>query len=285
MPVETPSALPTAILEARDRLNQTVGYLQKRVDVRPAVGMILGSGLGELAKDVQDAAVIPYSDIPNFPLSTAPGHAGNLVFGKLSGQDVVLMQGRFHTYEGYSQQQVTFPIRVMKALGAETLIVTCASGGLNKAFNSGDLMLISDHINLTGSNPLVGPNDPDVGPRFPVMFDAYRPELRAVALQAAINQGVRLQEGVYAGIAGPVFFTRAELRYLQIIGADALGMSTVPEVIVAVHCGLKVMGLALISDMALPDATHHATEQDVLDTVYKTANVFRGLVKEILANL
>ncbi len=284
MPTETPTA-PTALLEARERLNETVGYLKKRVSINPAVGMILGSGLGELAGDVENATIVPYNEIPNFPLSTAPGHAGNLVFGRLSDQDVVLMQGRFHTYEGYSQQQVTFPVRVMKALGAETLIVTCASGGLNKAFKSGDLMIITDHLNLTGSNPLVGPNDPDIGPRFPVMFDAYRPELRAVALQAAINQGIRLQEGVYAGIAGPVFFTRAELRYLQIIGADALGMSTVPEVIVAIHSGLKVLGLALISDLALPDATHHATEQDVLDTVYKSAAVFRGLVKEILANL
>ncbi|MBM3269502.1 MAG: purine-nucleoside phosphorylase [Candidatus Sericytochromatia bacterium] len=276
---------PTSLIEARERLAETVGFLGKRTAVRPAVGMILGSGLGDLANDVEDATVIPYSEIPNFPLSTAPGHAGNLVFGRLSGQDVMLMQGRFHTYEGYSQQQVTFPVRVMKAMGAETLIATCASGGLNRAFRAGDIMIITDHLNLTGSNPLIGPNDPDVGPRFPVMFDAYRPELRAAALQAAINQGVRLQEGVYAGIAGPVFFTRAELRYLQIIGADALGMSTVPEVIVAVHCGLKVLGLALVSDMALPDAIHHATEQEVLDTVYKTAAVFRGLVKEILANL
>ncbi len=285
MPTETAIAQPTSILEARERLNETVSYLQKRVGTRPAVGMILGSGLGELAQDVEDATVIPYGDIPNFTVSTAPGHAGNLVFGRLSGQDVMLMQGRLHTYEGYSQQQVTFPVRAMKAMGCGTLVVTCASGGLNKAFKGGDIMLISDHINLTGSNPLIGPNDPDVGPRFPVMFDAYRPELRALALQAASSQGIRLQEGVYAGIQGPVFFTRAELRYLQIIGADALGMSTVPETIVAVHSGMKVLGLALISDLALPDATHHATEQDVLDTVYKTAKVFRGLVKEILATM
>lgn len=284
MAIETAPA-PGSVAEGRARLDETVNFLKKQVGTRPAVGMILGSGLGELASDVEDATVIPYGEIPNFLVSTAPGHAGNLVFGRLGGQDVMMMQGRLHTYEGYSQRDVTFPVRVMKAMGCETMIVTAASGGLNKAFKAGDIMLLTDHLNLTGSNPLIGPNDPEVGPRFPVMFDAYRPELRAVALQAAINQGIRLQEGVYAGILGPVFFTRAELRYLQIIGADAIGMSVVPETIVAVHSGLKVMGLALISDLALPDATHHATEQDVLDTVYKTAQVFRGLVKEILANL
>ncbi len=276
---------PGSAAELRGRLEETMAALRRRVSMRPSVGLILGSGLGDLAKDAQDATVIPYAEIPHFPVSTAPGHAGNLVFGHLGGQDVVLMQGRFHTYEGYSQAQVTYPVRVMKALGCQTMVVTCASGGLNPRFKAGDLMLLTDHLNMTGSNPLIGPNDPEIGPRFPVMFDAYRPELRAIAQRTAAAQGISLQEGVYAGITGPAFFTRAELRFLQIIGADALGMSTVPEVIVAVHAGLKVLGLALVTDMALPDATHHATEQDVLDTAARSAKVFRGLVKGILENL
>ena len=276
---------PGSSAALRERLQETVAALRRQVSMRPAVGLILGSGLGDLAHDAQDATVIPYAEIPHFPVSTAPGHAGNLVFGRLGGQDVVLMQGRFHTYEGYTQPQVTYPVRVMKELGCQTMVVTCASGGLNPEFKAGDLMLITDHLNMTGSNPLIGPNDPELGPRFPVMFDAYRPELRAIAQRTAAAQGVSLREGVYAGITGPAFFTRAELRFLQIIGADALGMSTVPEVIVAVHAGLKVLGLALVTDMALPDATHHATEQDVLDTAARSAKVFRGLVKGILENM
>lgn len=281
----TATNLPLAVREGRERLYETVASIRERTALKPAVGVILGSGLGDLANEIGEATAIPYGEIAHFPVSTAPGHAGNLVFGHLNGQDVVMMQGRFHTYEGYTQQQVTYPVRVMKALGCETLIVTCASGGLNKDFKAGDLMLISDHLNLTGSNPLIGPNDPEFGDRFPVMFDAYRPELRAVALRAAIAQGISLQEGVYCGITGPAYFTRAELRYLQIVGGDAIGMSTVPEVIVGVHAGLKVLGIALISDMALPDSSFHATEQDVLDTARNSAAVFRGLVKEILGNL
>ncbi len=276
---------PGSSAELREHLHETVTALGQRVSVRPSVGLILGSGLGDLAQDAQNATSIPYAEIPHFPVSTAPGHAGNLVFGRLGGQEVVLMQGRFHTYEGYTQPQVTYPVRVMKELGCQTMVVTCASGGLNPEFKAGDLMLITDHLNMTGSNPLIGPNDPEMGPRFPVMFDAYRPELRAIARRTAAAQGVLLKEGVYAGITGPAFFTRAELRFLQIIGADALGMSTVPEVIVAVHAGLKVLGLALVTDMALPDAAHHATEQDVLDTAARSAKIFRNLVKGILENM
>ncbi|MBI6546674.1 MAG: purine-nucleoside phosphorylase [Cyanobacteria bacterium NC_groundwater_1444_Ag_S-0.65um_54_12] len=279
------ATLPDAILLDRRCLAETVSFIKRNITARPNIGIILGSGLGELAHDVDDAFAIPYGEIPHFPVATAPGHAGNLVFGNFAGQEVAMMQGRFHTYEGYTQRQVTYPIRVMRQLGCEILLVTCACGGLNKNFQAGDLLLITDHLNLTGSNPLIGPNDPELGPRFPVMFDAYRPELRETALQVATSQGISLRQGVYAGITGPAFFTRAELRYLQIVGADAIGMSTVPEVIVAVHAGLKVLGLALVSDMALPDAVHHATEQDVLDTVYRSAATFRKLVKELVAML
>lgn len=279
------ATLPAAVIEVRDRIAAAVGFLRSRTLIQPKVAMILGSGLGELVSELEGAEAIPYAEIPHFPISTAPGHAGNLVFGLLCGVPVVVMQGRFHTYEGYTPQQVTFPIRVLKALDAETLVVTCATGGLNPAFKAGDLMLIKDHLNLTGNNPLIGPNDPELGPRFPVMFDAYRADLRAIAHQVAKTQGVTLHEGVYAGITGPAFFTPAELQHLITIGADSIGMSTVHEVIVAIHAGLKVLGLALISDMARPDSEHHATEQEVLAVVRQSAGVARALVRGLVAEL
>ncbi|MEB3299900.1 MAG: purine-nucleoside phosphorylase [Candidatus Sericytochromatia bacterium] len=279
------ATLHPAVEAQREAIARAVAALRDKGVATPRVAMILGSGLGPLADEVEDAIVIPYGEIPGFPESTAPGHAGRLVAGRLSGQDVVMMQGRFHTYEGYSQAQVAFPVRVFAALGVRELVVTCATGGLNRSFSAGDIMVITDHLNLTGGNPLIGPNDSELGPRFPVMFEAYEPMLRAKAVMAALSLGFALQEGVYAGITGPAYFTRAELRYLQTIGADAIGMSTVPEVITAIHAGLKVLGLGLISDMALPDAHHHATEQDVLDTVAATADRMKQLVRTLLASL
>lgn len=281
----TTTTLPAAVLEQRSRLAETVRFLKERASVTPRIAVILGSGLGELGNDVEDAVVVPYAEIPHFPVSTAPGHAGNLIFGRLGGQDVVLMQGRFHSYEGYTPQQTTFPVRVFRALGAETLVVTCATGGLNPKFQAGDLMLISDHLNLTGTNPLIGPNDPDWGPRFPVMFDAYKAELRAIAQTVAKGLGQTLQEGVYAGIAGPAFFTEAEIRHLITIGADAIGMSTVHETIAAAHGGMKVLGIGMISDMANPDLGGHASEREILETVAKTSSRFRELVQAILPAL
>lgn len=281
----TTTTLPAAVLEQRTRLAETTRFLQERTSLKSDIAIILGSGLGQLAHDVEDAVVIPYAEIPHFPVSTAPGHAGNLVFGRLGGKNVVLMQGRFHGYEGYTPQQTTYPVRVFRALGVETLIVTCATGGLNPAFKAGDIMLISDHLNLTGTNPLIGPNDPEMGPRFPVMFDAYKAELRAVAHAVAKGQGLTLQEGVYAGINGPAFFTEAEVRHLIKIGADALGMSTVHETIVAVHGGMKVLGIGMISDMANPDLGGHATETEILETVKQTAGRFAKLVEGILVAL
>lgn len=283
--MSTTATLPAAVLETRARIAETANFLRERTLIQPKVALILGSGLGELTKELEGAEVIPYSEIPHFPTSTAPGHAGNLVFGLLGGQPVVMMQGRFHTYEGYTPQQVVFPVRVFKALGVETLVVTCATGGLNRAFKAGDLMLIKDHLNLMGNNPLIGPNDPEMGPRFPVMFDAYRSDLRAIAKTVAKEQGTTLHEGVYAGITGPAFFTPAELQHLITIGADSIGMSTVFETITAVHCGLKVLGLGLISDMALPDADHHATEQEVLEVVGRSAETARRLVRGIVERL
>lgn len=283
--MSTTATLPPAVLEARAKIAETAKFLRERTLIQPKVALILGSGLGALTKELEGAEVVPYSEIPHFPTSTAPGHAGNLVFGLLGGQPVVMMQGRFHTYEGYTPQQVVFPVRVFKALGVETLVVTCATGGLNRAFKAGELMLIKDHLNLTGNNPLIGPNDPEAGPRFPVMFDAYRSDLRSIAKSVAKEQGTTLHEGVYAGITGPAFFTPAELQHLITIGADAIGMSTVYETITAVHCGLKVLGLGLISDLALPDADHHATEQEVLDVVGQSAAVARRLVRGIVERL
>lgn len=283
--MSTTVTLPAGVLESRGQIAESVSFLRSRTLIQPKVGIILGSGLGPLVQEMEGADVIPYGEIPHFCVSTAPGHAGKLHFGMLGGQPTVVMQGRIHTYEGHHPQAVTFPVRVMKALGVETLIVTCATGGLNRNFQAGDLMLIKDHLNLMGNNPLIGPNDPEVGPRFPVMFDAYRSDLRALAHKVAEREGIALQEGVYAGITGPAFFTPAELQHLITIGADSIGMSTVFEVIVAIHCGLKVLGLGMISDMALPDADHHATEQEVLQVVAKSAGKAGRLIRNIVSEL
>lgn len=247
-------------LTVENRTETALEYLKSLNLTAPRVGMILGSGLGELGEKVENATVVPYQDIPGFPRATAPGHKGNLVFGQLGSQNVMLMQGRVHTYEGYSQAECTLPVALMSAMGVETMIVTAATGGLDYNHKAGDLMLIRDHINFTGDNPLVGPNDEEVGPRFPVMFDAYDPELRNLAKRVALKEGINLHEGVYCGIRGPVFFTKAELRMLMLWGADSIGMSTVPEVIVARHRGMKLLGIAVISDIAIPDGGHHATE-------------------------
>lgn len=281
----TTATLNPALQEYRQKINDAVAYIKARVTALPEVGVILGSGLGELADEVEGKLAIPYGDIPHFPVSTAPGHAGNLVFGKLGGKNVVLQQGRFHTYEGYSPKETAFPVRVMRALGAETLIVTCATGGLNHRFQAGDLMVISDHINMTFTNPLMGPNDPELGTRFPVMFDAYRPELRQLAHEVAVQLGVRLQEGIYAGITGPAYLTRAELRMLISLGADSVGMSTVNEVIAAVHGGMKVLGIGTITDMAIPDSHHHADEQEVLEIARRTGPKFRNVIRGVLERM
>lgn len=269
----------------KDQLVSIAAQILEKSSIKPEYGIVLGSGLGKLAESVSQATVIPYAEIPQFPVSTAPGHAGNLVIGQLGGKNVVVMQGRIHTYEGYSPQEVTYPIAVMKELGVHSLVVTCAAGGLNYNFSAGDLMLIRDHINFTGTNPLIGPNDEELGPRFPVMFDAYTPALRQKAHEVALQQGIRLHEGVYCGITGPVFFTPAELRMLMQWGCDSIGMSTVPEVIMAVHRGLKVLGIALISDIAIPDTGHHASGEDVLRVVKESSSKFSRLLVSILESL
>jgi len=267
------------------RIDEARAAIAARGGVTPKVGLILGSGLGDLADQIEGPVKVPYNEIPHFPVSTAPGHAGRLVIGRLEGKPVVAMQGRVHFYEGYTMEQITFPVRVMRALGVETLVVTCAAGGLNPAFSAGDLMLITDHINFMGQDPLRGPNDQRLGPRFPAIVDAYTPELRQLALQVAQEMGISLQQGVYTAISGPCYNTSAELRMLQRLGGDAVGMSTVPEVVAARHMGLRVLGIACITDMALPDQPIHLTHEQVLEVANRTKPLFQNLVRGVLRRL
>lgn len=273
------------IEEYRKKVQEATDFIKAKSSIEPEYGLILGSGLGSMAEEVEEKVVIPYSEIPHFKVSTAPSHVGRLVIGKLAGKNVMVMQGRVHLYEGYEPKEVTFPVRVMKALGVKTLFATCAAGGLNRNFKAGDFMILKDHLNMTNSNPLIGPNDPEIGARFPVMFDAYNTELREKAKEIALNQKIYLHEGVYFGIAGPVFTTRAEARLAIQSGADAVGMSMVHEVIIARHAGLKVIGIANITDMALPDVEGHASEDEIIETANKSGAVFKQLVKSIIAEI
>lgn len=266
-------------------IEQASLFLKEKFSNQPKIGLILGSGLGVLADEIEKPLKIQYKDIPNFPISTVEGHAGQLVFGKLSGKDVVAMQGRFHYYEGYSFDQVTFPVRVMKELGVEVLVVTNAAGGVNKDYEPGDLMIISDHINNMGSNPLIGPNDSRFGARFPDMSEAYNKELRSQAKEIANQLNIKIQEGVYVGNTGPTYETPAEVRMIRTLGGDAVGMSTVPEVIVARHAGLKVLGISCISNMASGILDQPLTHDEVIETTEKVRADFLTFVKEIVKNI
>jgi len=267
------------------RMQEARAAVVARGAITPKVGLILGSGLGDLADRIENAVRIPYSEIPHFPVSTVPGHAGRLVIGSLAGQPVVAMQGRVHYYEGYSMQEITFPTRVLKALGCETVIVTCACGGLNPDFSAGDLMLITDHINMMGEDPLRGPNCEELGPRFPAMVGAYTPALREAAEKVASELGFQVRKGVYSPISGPCYNTSAELRVLRMLGSDAVGMSTVPEVVVAAHMGMRVLGIACVTDMALPDHPVHLTHEQVMATAERTKPQFQNLIMGVLAGL
>lgn len=247
-----------------EAIEAAADVVRARFDRVPDVAIILGTGLGGLGEKMEALAVVDYSDIPGFARPTVESHGGRLMCGTLAGRSVVVMQGRFHRYEGYSLQQVTFPVRVLRALGAHTLMVSNACGGLHPLWQAGDLMLIADHINLIGDNPLVGPNDERLGPRFPDMSEPYDDALRAVARREAVLRGIVLREGVYAAVAGPNLETRAEYRFLRGTGADAVGMSTVPEVIVAVHGGMRVLGVSIITDMCLPDALEPASVERII---------------------
>lgn len=268
-----------------NQLKQAKEFLQDRLKIKPTVGLILGSGLGVLADQMSQPIRIPYQDIPGFPTSTVAGHAGQLVAGELNGVAVVAMQGRFHYYEGYGLDSVTFPVRVMKAIGIEKLFVTNAAGGLNEAFKPGDLMLITDHINNTGQNPLIGPNDDQQGVRFPDMSTAYTPDLQKLARQVATELSIDLKEGVYVWNTGPTYETPAEVRMLQAVGGDAVGMSTVPEVIVARHVGLDVLGLSCISNMAAGILDEVLSHDEVIETTESVREIFIALVKAILTRL
>ncbi|WP_135255595.1 purine-nucleoside phosphorylase [Thermus caldilimi] len=272
-------------MEVYDKIQEAVGYIRSKTGFVPEVGIVLGSGLGPLAEEVAKEAEIPYGEIPHFPLSTAPGHAGRLILGELEGKRVLVYQGRVHYYEGYSAEEVVFPVRVGYFLGARTFLLTSAAGGLNPRFQAGGIMLHLDYINFAGANPLRGKNDERLGPRFPVMFGAYDPGLIELARKVARRQDLHLFEGVYAWFMGPSFASRAELKALRDLGADAIGMSTVPEVIALRHLGARVLGLSTITDMAVPEREHHATEEEVLAVAAKTGPIFRRLVRGILAEL
>jgi purine-nucleoside phosphorylase len=271
----------------KEQFAEAADFIRARCAYAPTEGLVLGSGLGALSEEIEAPVVIPYSDIPYFPPTTIAGHPGRLVIGKLAGRTVMVMQGRAHYYEGYSMQQVTFPVRVMQLLGVRTLIVTNAAGGLNPQFSAGDLMLITDHLSLVamaGLNPLRGPNVDNFGPRFPDMSAAYDPGLRQAALQAAAGLHIPLQQGVYACLAGPSFETMADLRFLRAVGVDAVGMSTVPEVIVARHGGLRVLGISGISNAAtdLPGATEGVSHEDVLRLGQTMVPRLTALIKGVL---
>lgn len=275
---------------SRSHLKAAVAAIRGQTELQPKIGLILGSGLNPLADAVEDDFVTPYGEIPHFPVATVEGHIGRLIVGRLEGQDVVVMQGRAHYYEGYSMAKVTFPVRVMQVLGIETLIVTNAAGGLNREFQAGDVMLITDHINLIGMgglNPLRGPNLDDFGPRFPDMSAPYDAQLRAFAKQVATQANVPLREGVYICLAGPSFETPADVRFLRLIGADAVGMSTVPEVIVARHGGTRVLGLSGISNVAPVEGMPlvKTTHEEVLEAGQVLAprleTIIRGVLKAL----
>ncbi|MFF2889797.1 purine-nucleoside phosphorylase [Paenibacillus sp. NPDC057967] len=261
------------------KIKEAAAYIESKLPSTPQLGMILGSGLGVMADEVENATVIPYGEIPHFPVSTVEGHSGELVIGELEGKTVLVMKGRFHYYEGYSMKEVVFPVYVMKQLGIGTLLVTNAAGGMNRAFSAGDLMLITDHINNTGDNPLIGANIPELGPRFPDMSSAYNKELRAVVAEQAESLGVKLQQGVYVSITGPTYCTPAELTMMARWGADAVGMSTAPEVIAANYCGIRVAGITCITDMAIGDELEPLTHEQVVKVANETRPKFISLVK------
>ena len=269
-------------MDNTEKIRNAASYIRARVSAQPAIGLVLGSGLGDFADTLEDAVRIPYAEIPDFPVPSVPGHSGALVFGRKCGRDVVVMQGRIHYYEGLSQKEITLPIRVLAALGVKTLVLTNACGGVNLSFTPGDLMLISDHINFSGSNSLIGPNFDAFGPRFPDMSDLYTASLRAVIKEKAQIAGIPLREGVYAMYSGPNYETPAEIRMFRTLGADTVGMSTVPEALVAGHCGMQVVGVSCVTNMAagvLPVKLSHA---EVTETANRVSVKFRSLIDLIL---
>jgi purine-nucleoside phosphorylase len=271
--------------ETYEQIQSAAQSIREQWQGQPQVGIILGTGLGGLAEDIQAEARIPYGDIPHFPHSTVQSHAGRFVCGRLGGKTVVAMEGRVHFYEGYSLAQITLPVRVMKALGCQVLIVSNACGGMNPQFGKGDLMVIEDHINLMGDNPLIGKNDDRLGPRFPDMCRPYDRELIELTLRMALEEKIVCHKGVFVAVSGPNLETRAEYRFLRAIGADVVGMSTVPEVIVAVHAGLRTIGLSVITDICLPDALEPVALEDILATAAVAEKKLRALVGRVVREM
>ena len=266
-------------------IQQSAKYIKEKTKHKPKVALILGSGLGSLADEITNADIFPYEDLPGFVVSTVKGHAGQLVIGDLDGQTVVAMQGRIHFYEGYSMKDVTFPVRVFKELGVETLIVTNASGGINSLLYPGALMFIKDHINFMGDNPLLGPNDERLGVRFPDMLHAYDKKLLEIAQDVADNLNIQVFTGIHSAVTGPTFETAAEIKMLSVLGADTIGMSTIPEVIVAVHAGIKVLGVSAITDMALANPDIPVTHEEVIKVANEIKPRFIRLIRGVLAAL
>lgn len=269
-------------MELMNEIRTSTEFIRNKIELTPEIGLILGSGLGVLADEIENPVKIPYSEIPNFPVSTVEGHKGQLVIGTLSGKKVMAMQGRFHYYEGYSLKDVTFPVRVMKALGAERIIVTNAAGGINTAFEPGDLMIIKDHINMMYDNPLFGPNDEHLGVRFPDMSSAYSKEMIHTAKQVAEKLNIDLKEGVYVSLTGPTYETPSEVKMLRYLGGDAVGMSTVPEVITAKHSSMDVLGISCITNMASGILPQPLSHDEVIETTNLVQEKFISLVKNII---
>lgn len=267
------------------KLQETLSFIQSKTSLKPMAGIILGSGLGGLVDALDVETSLSYDEIPHFPVSTVKGHGGKLLFGQLNGRDVVMLSGRFHYYEGYSMQEVTYPVRVMQQLGASYLMVSNAAGGMHPNFKVGDLMIIQDHINLFPEHPLRGRNDERIGPRFPDMTEPYSLRLIAMAKEIASRHQIHVHEGVYIGLQGPTFETKAEYRYLRIIGGDTVGMSTVPEVIVAKHMGMEVFGMSVVTDLGIREEMNVITHEEVLEAAQAAAPKMALLVKELLGQL
>lgn len=266
-------------------IEETANFLKLKMAKIPKVGMITGTGLGSLTEQMAVDFRLPYEEIPNFPRSTTKGHAGSLVMGTLAGKGMIAMEGRFHIYEGYTQEEITFPVRVLAMLGVRYLLISSAAGGLNPQFETGDLMLVTDHINLTVTNPLIGPNLDDFGPRFPDMSAVYDPELISLGKGKAIESRIPIRQGVYVGLVGPSLETPAETRFLRMVGADAVGMSTVSEAIVGVHCGLKIMAIVVITNMNLPDCMKETSIEEVINTAQQSGKTLSTLWEKIIKDL
>jgi len=273
------------VVNLKLKIAESVEFISQKSRIKPEIAVILGTGLGKLVDDIKEQEVIPYSDIPNFPVSTVKGHSGNLVLGKLGNKEIVAMQGRFHYYEGYNLQEVTFPVRIMKKLGANIIIISNAAGGMNRFFKRGDLMLITDHISLFGNNPLIGPNDEELGPRFPDMSEAYNKKLIELVLKTALKEKIKLHQGIYVGLTGPTLETPAEYRFLIQLEADAVGMSTIPEVIVANHMGMKVLGISCITDLAIDGLIKKVSFDEILQAAAKAEPTMTKLIKKVIEKI